>query len=67
MGESHFETSQCPQVIGFAQDGERPAGDETISGQDPGNKPMHRRVENAQESENRQKSIKKNIGNHKIL
>ena len=66
-GQSHFEASQCPEVIGSAQDGERAAGAEAISGQDPGSRPMRGRVENAQESENRQKSIKKRFENYAIL
>ena len=49
-GHSHFEASQCPQVVGSAQDGERAAGAEAISGHDPGSRPMRGRVENAQES-----------------
>ena len=67
VGHSHFEASQCPQVIGSAQDGERAAGAKAISGQDPGSRPMRRRVENALESENRQKSVKKGFGNYVIL
>ena len=61
MGHSHFEASQCPQVIGSAQDGERAAGAKAISGQDPGSRPMRGRVENALDSENRQKSVRKNV------
>ena len=49
-GENHFEASQCAEVVGSAQDGERAAGAETISGQDPGNRKMRGRIENAQES-----------------
>ena len=67
VGHSYFEASQCPQVIGFAQDGERADGTKAISGQDPGSRPMRRRVENALESENRQKSIKNGFGNYEIL
>ena len=67
VGHSYFETSQCPQVIGSAQDGERAAGAKAISGQDPGSRPMRRRVENALELENRQKSFKKGFGNYEIL
>ena len=52
MDHSHFGASQCPQVIGSAQDGERVAGAKAISGPDPGSKPMRRRVENALESKN---------------
>ena len=54
-------------MIGSAQDGERAAGAKAISGRDPGSRPMRRRVENAQESENRQKSVKKGFGNYVIL
>ena len=67
VGESHFEASQCPEVVGSAQDGERAAGAEAISRHDPGSWPMRGRVENAQESENRQTSIKKGFGNYTIL
>ena len=67
VGHSHFEASQCPQVIGSAQDGERATGDQVISGQDPGSRPIRRRAENALESENRQKSITKGFGNYEIL
>ena len=67
VGHSHFEASQCPQVIGSAQDGERAAGAKPISGQDPGSRPMRRRIEIAQESENRHKSVKKGFGNYEIL
>ena len=67
MGQSHFGASQCPQVVGSATDGERAAGAEAISGQDPGSRPMRGRVENAQESENLQKSVKKGFGNYVIL
>ena len=67
VGHNHFEASQCPEVVGSAQDGERAAGAETISGQNPGSRPMRGRRENAQESENRQKSIKKGFGNYEIL
>ena len=67
MGHNHFEASQCPQVIGSAQDGERAAGAKAISGQDPGSRPMHRRVENALESGNLQKSVKKGFENNEIL
>ena len=54
-------------MVGSATHGERAAGAEAISGQDPGSRPMRGRVENAQESENRQKSIKKGFGNYEIL
>ena len=64
---SHFEASQCARVVGSAQDGERAARAKAISGQDPGSRPMHGRVENALESENRQKSVKECCGNYEIL
>ena len=67
VGHSHFGASQCPQVIRSAQDGERAAGAKAISAQVPGIRPMHRRVENALQSENRQKSIKKMLGDYEIL
>ena len=67
VGQNHFEASHCPEVIGSAQDGERAAGAEAISGQDPGSRPMRGRVENAQESENRHKSVKEGFGNYEIL
>ena len=67
VGHSPFEASQCPRVIGFAQDGERAAGAKALSGQDPGSRPMRRRVENALESESRQKSIKKRFEKYVIL
>ena len=67
MGQSHVEASQCPEIIGSAQDGARAAGAETISGQDPGSKPMRGRVENALYSENHQKSVRKEFGNYEIL
>ena len=67
VGHSHFEASQCPQVIGSAQDGERAAGAETIYGQDPGSRPMSRSVENALKSENLKKSNKKRFENYEIL
>ena len=54
-------------MIGSAQDGERAVGAEAISGQDPGSRPMSRRVENALESERRQKSVKKGFENDEIL
>ena len=67
VSDNHFEASQCPQVIGIAQDGERAAGAGAISGQDQGNRPMRRRVENALDSTNRQKSLTKGFGNYEIL
>ena len=55
-------------MIGSAQDGERAAGaKKAISGQDQGNKPILRRIENALESENLKKSVKKGFGNYEIL
>ncbi len=54
-------------MVGSVQDGERAAWAETISGQDPSNKPMHGRVKNAQDSENLQKSVKKGFENYEIL
>ena len=67
MGQNHFEASQCPEVVGSVQDGERAAGAEAISGQDPSSRPMHGRIENAQESENLKKSVKKGFENCEIL
>ena len=58
MGQSQFEASQCARVIGSAQDGERTPGAKAKSNRDPGSRPMRRRVENAVESENHQKSVK---------
>ena len=54
-------------MVGSAQDGERAAGAKAISGQDPGSKPMRLRVEIAQESENRRKSVRKGFENYEIL
>ena len=54
-------------MVGSATDGERAAGAEAISGRDPGSRPVRGRIENAQESENRQKSDKKGFGNYEIL
>ena len=67
VGHSHFEASQCPQVIGSAQDGGRAGGAKAISGQDTGSRQMRRRIENALESENDPKSIKKGFGDYEIL
>ena len=67
MGQSHFEASQCPQVVGSAQDGERALWAEAISGRDPGSRPMRRRVLNALKPENRQKVDKKMFENYEIL
>ena len=53
VGLNHFEASQCPRVIGSAQDGERTPGAKARSSRDPGSRPMRRRVENALDSENR--------------
>ena len=65
--KNHFEASQCPEVVGSAQDGERATGVEAISGQGPGSRPMRGRVENAQESENLQKSVKNGFENYENL
>ena len=67
MDQSHFEASPCPQVIGSAQDGERAAWAEAISGRDPGSRPMRRMVLNALKSENRQKSNNFFFENYEIL
>ena len=67
MDQSHFEASKCPQVVGSAQDGEMAPWAEAISGSDPGSRPMRRRVLNALESENRQKSYKMGFENYEIL
>ena len=66
-GQSHFEASQCPQVVGSVQDGERAGWAEAISGRDPGSRPMRERVLNTLKSENRQKSDKKGFENYEIL
>ena len=67
MDQSHFEASQCPQVVGSAQDGEMAPWAEAISGRDPGSRPMRGRVLNALNSENRQKVDKKRFENYEIL
>ena len=67
MDQSHVEASQGPQVVGSAQDGERDAWAEAISGRDPESRPMRRRLLNALKSENRQKSNKKMFENYEIL
>ena len=67
MGQSHFETRQCAEVVGSAQDGERAGWAEAISGRDPASRPMRGKVLNALNSENRQKSDKKGFGNYEIL
>ena len=54
-------------MVGSARDGERAARAQAKFGQDPGSRPMRGRVENAQESENRKKSVKKGFGNYLIL
>ena len=54
-------------MVGSAQDGERAPWAETISGRDPGSKPMRRRVLNALKPENRKKTDKKMFGNYEIL
>ena len=66
MGQKHFETNQCAQVLETAQNGETAAWAEATSGRDPGSRPMRRRLLNALKSENRQKSNKKTIENCKI-
>ena len=63
VGHNHFEPSQCPRVIGSAQDGERTPGAKARSGREPRSGPMRRRVENALESENRNESMKKGFEN----
>ena len=40
MDQSHFEASQCAQVLGSNRDGERAAGAQTISGRDPEGRPV---------------------------
>ena len=67
MYHNHFEASQCPQVIGSAQEGGRAAEAKNMSGHNQGSRPMRRRVENALDSENRQKSDKKGFENYEIL
>ena len=67
LDQNHFEASQCPQVLGSAQNGKTAPWAEVISGRDPESKPMHRRVLNALKPENRQKSNKKGFGNYEIL
>ena len=47
VGHNNFEARQCARVVGSAQDGEWAAKAEAISGQDPGNRPMRGKVENA--------------------
>ena len=64
---SHSEGSQCPRVLGSAQDGQTAPWAEAISGRDPRSRPMRRRVLNALKSENRQKSDKKGFENYEIL
>ena len=54
-------------MLGSNRDGEKAAGAQAISGRDPGDSPVHGKVENAQESKNRQKSDKKGFGNYEIL
>ena len=67
VGHSHFEASQCPRVVGSAQDGERTPGAKARSGRDPGSKPMRRTIENALKLENLETSIKKGFGNYENL
>ena len=54
-------------MLGSNRDGEKAAGAQAISGRDPGGRPVRGRVENAQESKNRQKSDKKEFENYEIL
>ena len=44
MCQNYFEASQCPQMVGSAQDGERAGWAKAISGRDPGSRPMRGRV-----------------------
>ena len=67
MDQSHVGASQCPQVLGSAQDGETAPWAEAISGRDPESRPMRRRLLNALKPENRQKSDKKGFENYEIL
>ena len=64
VGHNHFEASQCPRVIGSAQDGERTPKAKARSGPEPAGKPMRRNAENALESEFLQKSLKFFFGNY---
>ena len=59
VDHNHFEASQCPRVVGSAQDCERAPGAKARCGRDLGSRPMRRRVLNALYSENRQKCKKK--------
>ena len=54
-------------MVGSARDGERATKAKAKFGQDPGSRPMRGRVEIAQESENRHKSIKMGFENYEIL
>ena len=54
-------------MVGSAQDGERVAWAEAISGRDPGSRPMRRRLLNALKREKYQKSDKKGFENYEIL
>ncbi len=67
VGQSHVEASQCPRVLGSAQDGERGPGAKARCGRDPGSRPMRRRAENVLEPENRQNSAKKGFENDESL
>ena len=67
MDQSHSEASQCPQVLGSAQDGETAPWAEAISGRNPESSPMRRKVLNALIAENRKKLNKKWFGNYEIL
>ena len=67
LSQSHFEASQCPQVLGSNRNGEKAAGAQAISGRDPGGRPVRGRVENAQKIKNRQNSDEKGFENYEIL
>ena len=54
-------------MLESAQDGEKAAWAEAISGRDPGRRPMRERVLNALKSENRQKTNKEGFENYEIL
>ena len=54
-------------MLGSNRDGGKPAGAQAISGRDPGGRTVREKVENAQESKNRQKSDKKGFENYEIL
>ena len=54
-------------MVGSARDGERATRAKAKFGQDPGSRPMRGRVEIAEESENRHKSVKMGFENYEIL